>query len=177
MSFLSLVSLFPMPWASYQWSSASITVPSPRRTLATPSSYATWPDRIAERAADDLERHAQTRCARPIVSDRWSRTSPDARLPQVSPSQHIRTAAWQIRSMSRSRSGVMPSHRAQEFLVSSSLRSPRAPRSTVVSPALSSRSSHNFANRQSRFTVSGDTCRASAVSSRLSPAKNRSSTT
>ena len=44
-------------------------------------------------------------------------------------------------------------------------------------PPLSSRSSHSLASFQSRFTVSGDTFSASAVSSTLSPPKNRSSTT
>src|SRR5438876_9593710 len=42
---------------------------------------------------------------------------------------------------------------------------------------LSSRSSHALASFQSRITVSGDTCRATAVSSTVSPPKKRSSTT
>ena len=49
--------------------------------------------------------------------------------------------------------------------------------SSGLSQDFSSRSSHSFANRQSRFTVSGDTCNASAASSTLNPPKNRSSTT
>jgi hypothetical protein len=35
---LSLNSIFPMPWASYQWISATREIPSTRRTLATPLS-------------------------------------------------------------------------------------------------------------------------------------------
>ena len=44
-------------------------------------------------------------------------------------------------------------------------------------PFRSSRRSHDFANCQSRWTVSGDTSRASAVSCTLNPPKKRSSTT
>jgi hypothetical protein len=44
-------------------------------------------------------------------------------------------------------------------------------------PPASSCNNHSFANRQSRFTVSAETFRASAVSSMLSAPKKRSSTT
>ncbi len=50
-------------------------------------------------------------------------------------------------------------------------------RLALTSFAFESRKSQSFARRQSRFTVSFDTCSTSAVSSTLNPPKNRSSIT
>ena len=59
----------------------------------------------------------------------------------------------------------------------SSMKWRRHSTSEGVACRVSSRRSQALATFQSRFTVSADTCSASAVSSRLNPPKNRISTT
>jgi hypothetical protein len=92
------------------------------------------------------------------------------------PEQFFYSAAR--RSACRLRFG--PSHCAPHFSQANSRRgapqSFTAPGDRGVYPASSLLRSHAFATRQSRFTVLGEICSTSAVSSTVMPAKKRSST-